>query len=129
MSGEGKCFSYDPRASGFGRGEGGATLIIKRLSEAIACGDPIRAVIRNSAANHSGRSQGITMPSQAAQEELLRRLHREVNMDPNETRVVEVPATLTPRHDVYTSAEIKNRAMEQELKLGRYCVAIFEKRY
>ncbi|KAH7022074.1 putative polyketide synthase, partial [Ilyonectria destructans] len=104
MSGEGKCFSYDPRASGFGRGEGGATLIIKRLSEAIACGDPIRAVIRNSAANHSGRSQGITMPSQAAQEELLQRLHREVNMDPNETRVVEGHGTGTQAGDPIEAA-------------------------
>lgn len=55
LSPEGRCFSYDSRASGFGKGEGGACIIIKRLSDAVASGDPIRAVIRSTATSHSGR--------------------------------------------------------------------------
>ncbi|KAK8110205.1 Highly reducing polyketide synthase ACRTS2 [Apiospora kogelbergensis] len=90
-----KSFSYDSRASGFGKGEGGACLIIKRLSDARACGDPVRAVIRNTAVSHSGRSNGITMPSRTAQEDLLLRLHREVGLDPNDTGFVEGHGTGT----------------------------------
>lgn len=90
LSPEGKSFAYDARASGFGRGEGGGCLILKPLADAIACGDPVRAVIRSSACNHSGRTQGITMPSQMAQQRLLARLHESVGLDPGDTAFVEV---------------------------------------
>lgn len=49
LSAQGKCFSYDPRGSGFGRGEGAGCLLIKRLDDAIRDGDPIQAIIRNTA--------------------------------------------------------------------------------
>ena len=65
-------------------------MVLKRLEDAVAGGFPIHAVIRNTASNHSGRTRGITMPSQAAQEELLKRLHREIGLEPNETTFVEV---------------------------------------
>ena len=90
LSPEGKSFSYDVKGSGFGRGEGGACVLLKRLDDAIEAGDPIHAIIRNSACNHGGRSDGITMPRRSAQETLLRRVHREVGLNPNETPVVEV---------------------------------------
>ena len=93
MSPEGKSFSYDAKASGFGRGEGGACLLIKRLDDAVRCGDPVHAIIRNTACNHSGRSEGITMPSRALQERLLQRVHKEAGLDPAETPVVEVYAS------------------------------------
>lgn len=90
LSPEGRCFSYDSKASGFGRGEGAACLLVKRLEDAIADGDPIHAVIRNTACNHSGRSEGITMPSRAAQERLLLRVHNDIGLSPSETPIVEV---------------------------------------
>ncbi|KAF2167650.1 hypothetical protein M409DRAFT_65790 [Zasmidium cellare ATCC 36951] len=95
LSPDGKSFSYDRKANGFGRGEGGACLVVKRLSDAIAANDPIRAVIRNTASNHSGRTIGISTPSQQAQEELLARVHQEIGLPPNETTFIEVhpPAT------------------------------------
>lgn len=49
LSPEGKCFSYDMKASGFGRGEGAAALIIKPLRDAIEHGDPIHAIVGNTA--------------------------------------------------------------------------------
>lgn len=65
-------------------------MIIKPLSDAIAHGDPVRSIILNSASNHSGRTQGISMPGSAAQEKLLSTLHQEIGLDPNETTFVEV---------------------------------------
>ncbi|KAH9242477.1 hypothetical protein K456DRAFT_1905557 [Colletotrichum gloeosporioides 23] len=97
LSSDGKCFSYDSRANGFGRGEGASCLILKRLDQAIEAGDPVHAVIRNSAANHSSRTRGITLPSQVAQEELLWRVHQEVGLKPAETDVVEGHGTGTPK--------------------------------
>ncbi|KAJ5101975.1 polyketide synthase, partial [Penicillium alfredii] len=99
LSPEGKSFSYDVKASGFGRGEGGACLILKPLDEAIKDGDPVQAVIRNSACNHAGRSEGITMPRRSTQERLLRKVHEEIGLDPSDTPVVEGHGTGTKAGD------------------------------
>ncbi|KAL9594233.1 MAG: hypothetical protein Q9179_005489 [Wetmoreana sp. 5 TL-2023] len=108
LSPEGRCFSYDTRASGFGKGEGAGCIIIKRLSDAIACGDAVRAIIRNTACNHSGRTQGISMPSRAAQEELLRRLHCEIGVEPSETSFVEGHGTGTKVGDPIEASAISS---------------------
>ncbi|KAK8023284.1 Compactin diketide synthase mokB [Apiospora marii] len=105
---KGKSFAYDSRASGFGRGEGGGCLIIKPLSDAIACGDPVRAIIRSSACNHSGRTQGITMPSQMAQQRLLARLHESVGLDPGDTAFVEGHGTGTKAGDPIDAGAVMN---------------------
>lgn len=90
LSVHGRSFSYDDKASGFGRGEGAACLLIKPLDAAVKAGDPIHAVIRNTACNHGGRSEGITMPNGVAHRELLRSVHAAVGLDPAETGVIEV---------------------------------------
>ncbi|KAK8123107.1 hypothetical protein PG984_011777 [Apiospora sp. TS-2023a] len=95
LSPDGKSYSYDAKANGFGRGEGGACLIIKPLSDALAAGDPVRAILRNISAAHTGRTPGISLPSQSSQEELLLRVHREVGLDPNDTTFIEGHGTGT----------------------------------
>lgn len=62
LSPDGKCFTFDFRANGYGRGEGVGVVIMKRLSDAIKSRDIIRAVIRGSRVNHDGRTPG-TFPS------------------------------------------------------------------
>ncbi|KAF2725988.1 thiolase-like protein, partial [Polychaeton citri CBS 116435] len=108
LSPDGKCYSYDSRANGFGRGEGGACLILKRLDDAIAAGDPIHSVIRHTVGNHSGRTRGITMPSQPAQEDVLLRVHREVGLEPSETSYVEGHGTGTQVGDPIDAGAIAN---------------------
>ncbi|KAI0406425.1 polyketide synthase [Xylaria palmicola] len=123
LSAEGKCFSYDARASGFGRGEGAACIIIKPLSDALALGDPVRSIIRNSAGNHSGRTQGISMPGRQSQETLLARLHHEVGLDPNDTTYVEGHGTGTPVGDPIEASAIASivasrRSSDNPLYMG-----------
>jgi amino acid adenylation domain-containing protein len=72
LSRDGRCRVFDAEASGYVRGEGGAIVMLKRLSDAVAAGDRIRAVIRGAAVNHDGRSSGLTVPNAAAQREVLR---------------------------------------------------------
>ncbi|KAL8922238.1 MAG: hypothetical protein Q9208_005317 [Pyrenodesmia sp. 3 TL-2023] len=127
LSSEGKCFSYDTRASGFGKGEGAACIIIKRLSDALACGDPVRAIIRNTACNHSGRTQGISMPSGAAQEELLLRLHRGIGVEPNETSFVEGHGTGTPVGDPIDASAIAHLEGASGLISIIKCVMMLER--
>ncbi len=90
LSVHGRSYSYDSKTSGFGRGEGAACMLIKPLADAIRDGDPVHAVIRNSACNHGGRSEGITMPNGVAHRELLQTVHQAVGLDPSDTPVVEV---------------------------------------
>lgn len=96
FSPDGRSFSFDERANGYGRGEGCGCVVLKPLSLAIRDGDRIRAVIRNSALNQDGRTpQGISVPSMEAQEELMRRAYAEVGLDPVETDYVEAHGTGT----------------------------------
>lgn len=90
LSAQGRSYSYDDKAEGFGRGEGAACLLVKRVDDAIRDGDPIHAVIRSSACNHGGRSEGITMPNGVAHRKLLRAVHEKAGLDPSKTPVVEV---------------------------------------
>ena len=59
LSKDGKCFTFDERANGYGRGEGIGVVVLKRLQDAIRDNDPIRAVIRATRLNQDGRSQGM----------------------------------------------------------------------
>ena len=72
LSPDGRCKAFDAEANGFVRGEGCGMLVLKRLSDARADGDPILAVMRGSAINQDGRSAGLTAPNVQAQKALLR---------------------------------------------------------
>ncbi|MEI6180729.1 MAG: beta-ketoacyl synthase N-terminal-like domain-containing protein, partial [Chloroflexales bacterium] len=69
---DGRCKTFDVQANGFGCGEGCGIIVLKRLSDAQADGDPILALIRGSATNHDGPSSGLTVPSAVAQTALIR---------------------------------------------------------
>jgi len=69
---DGRCKTFDARANGYVRGEGCGVLALKRLSDAERDGDRIHAVIRGSAENQDGRSNGFTAPNGLAQAQALR---------------------------------------------------------
>ncbi|MEM7499795.1 MAG: polyketide synthase, partial [Pseudomonadota bacterium] len=70
---DGRCRTFDAAASGIGRGEGAGIVVLKRLSDAVAAGDPIRAVIAGSAVNQDGGASGFSAPNPAAQADVIRR--------------------------------------------------------
>lgn len=99
LSESGRSFSFDDRASGYGRGEGVATMILKPLHLALADGDPIRAVIRNTYSNQDGRTSGITMPSQEAQIDMIIGAYKWANLTMADTAYCETHGTGTPAGD------------------------------
>ncbi|KAI8949442.1 putative polyketide synthase [Xylaria longipes] len=99
LSPDGRSYAFDARANGYGRGEGVAAVVIKRLSDALAANDPIRAVIRETALNQDGKTDTITTPSGAAQVELMRECYRRAGLDPRGTQYFEAHGTGTQAGD------------------------------
>jgi acyl transferase domain-containing protein len=96
LSKDGRCYAFDSRASGYGRGEGAVSLILKLESQAIADGDNIHAVIRSTALNQDGRTPTITSPSPEAQEQLIRECYQKAGLDPAETDYFECHGRYMP---------------------------------
>ncbi|WP_160508037.1 type I polyketide synthase [Streptomyces sp. BA2] len=86
-------------ADGMVRGEGAGLVALKRLSDALADGDPIEAVILADATNQDGRTNGLTAPSPLAQEALLRRTLQASGKSPRDITFVEMHGTGTPLGD------------------------------
>jgi myxalamid-type polyketide synthase MxaB len=95
LSPDGRCKVFDASANGYVRGEGCGVLVLKRLSDAVAAGDNIWALLRGSATNHNGRSSGLTVPSGPAQQEVIRTALRAAGVDPAEIGYVEAHGTGT----------------------------------
>lgn len=96
ISPSGRARSFDAMADGTGLGEGGAVFLLKRLDQAIADGDVIRAVIRSAVTNQDGgQSNGFTAPSAAAQEALILQAWRESGIDPQSIGFIEAHGTGT----------------------------------
>ncbi|KAL9112783.1 MAG: hypothetical protein Q9227_003086 [Pyrenula ochraceoflavens] len=101
---DGRCYAWDDRAHGYGRGEGVAALILKPLTTALRDGDCIHAVIRESGINQDGKTTTVTSPSMGAQIKLIETCYRRAGLDIAETAYVEAHMTGTQIGDA-TEAE------------------------
>jgi acyl transferase domain-containing protein/acyl carrier protein len=95
LSPEGKCRAFDASASGFVRGEGAGMVLLKRLSQAIADGDPIHGIICGTALNQDGHTNGISLPSAEAQARLVQEACADASVDPLQIGFVEAHGTGT----------------------------------
>lgn len=99
LSPNGVCRTFDAEADGFVRGEGCGMLVLKRLSDAVADGDHIHAVIRGSAVNHDGAGGGLTVPNEQAQIELVREAMKQARVSAEEIGYIEAHGTGTSLGD------------------------------
>jgi acyl transferase domain-containing protein len=95
LSPDGKCKAFDASANGFVRGEGAGMLLLKRLSQALADGDPIHGVIIGTALNQDGHTNGISLPSAEAQARLVRDACIDAGIAPSRIGFVEAHGTGT----------------------------------
>ncbi|PPT04899.1 Malonyl CoA-acyl carrier protein transacylase [Geitlerinema sp. FC II] len=99
LSPDGRCKPFDASANGYGRGEGCGVVVLKRLSDAIADGNEILAVVRGTAIDHDGRSSGLTVPNGLAQQELFQTTLTRAGVDPQQVSYLEVHGTGTALGD------------------------------
>ena len=123
LSPEGRCKAFDASANGFVRGEGAGIVLLKRLSRAIADGDPIQGVIIGTALNQDGHTNGISLPSSEAQARLVRDACADAGVDPSQIGFVEAHGTGTAVGDpieahALAEALCKDRSEEAPLLIG-----------
>ncbi|MFE2530392.1 type I polyketide synthase [Streptomyces sp. NPDC059371] len=106
LSPDGRCFTFDARANGYVRGEGGGIVVLKPLARAVADGDPVYCVIRGSAVNNDGGGDGLTVPLQAGQEQVLRLAYERAGVDPAHVGYVELHGTGTKVGDPVEAAAL-----------------------
>ncbi|MGC4747514.1 type I polyketide synthase, partial [Micromonospora sp. DT201] len=106
LSPDGRCYTFDARANGYVRGEGGGFVLLKPLAAAMADGDPVYCVIRGSALNNDGGGTGLTAPHQAAQEEVLLLAYAAAGVDPAAVQYVELHGTGTRLGDPIEAAAL-----------------------
>ncbi|WUJ19499.1 type I polyketide synthase [Streptomyces sp. NBC_00390] len=99
LSPDGRSFTFDARANGFVRGEGAGVVVLKRLADAVADGDPIHCVLLGGAVNHDGAGQALTVPDGEAQQALLREAYAAAGVAPARARYVELHGTGTRAGD------------------------------
>ncbi len=114
LSPTGACHAFDASADGFVRGEGCGVAVLKRLSDAVRDGDRLLAVVRGSAINSDGRSNGLLAPNPAAQMAVLRAACASAGVPPREVDYVETHGTGTLLGD-----PIEARALGTVLGRGR----------
>ncbi|MEU6226707.1 type I polyketide synthase [Streptomyces sp. NPDC047042] len=125
LSPEGRTYTFDDRANGYVRGEGGGVVVLKTLNRALADGDTIHGLIRGGAVNNDGGGDNLTAPSGAAQEEVLRRAYEQAGVAPEAVRFVELHGTGTPLGDPIEAAALgavlgagSGRAADSPLLVG-----------
>lgn len=90
---------FSAQADGFVRAEGGAVVLLKPLDAALADGDRVHGVILGTGANSDGRTLGIALPNERAQEDLLRQVYVQAGVDPDDLVYFEAHGTGTPAGD------------------------------
>ncbi|MFE1765226.1 SDR family NAD(P)-dependent oxidoreductase [Streptomyces angustmyceticus] len=99
LSAGGRCRTFDAGADGFVRGEGCGVVVLKRLSDAVRDGDRVLAVLRGSATNQDGSSEGLAAPSVTAQAALYQEALAGAGVDPRDVGMIEAHGTGTPVGD------------------------------
>ncbi len=95
MAPDGHAKTFDAGADGYVRGEGAGIVVLKPLSRALADKDPIYAVIRGTAINQDGRTNGLIAPSRQSQEAVLAAAYRRAGLSPGTAQYVETHGTGT----------------------------------
>jgi len=117
----GLCRAFDAKADGYVRAEGGVALVLRSVRAALRGNDPILGVIAGAGLNSDGRTVGVSMPSSAAQADLLKQVYERSGVDPSALAFIEAHGTGTRVGDPAEAMAIGHalgRARAQPLPIG-----------
>ncbi|WP_418132428.1 SDR family NAD(P)-dependent oxidoreductase [Variovorax sp. NFACC28] len=120
LSTEGLCRSFGAGGDGYVPGEGVGVLFLKRLSLAEADGDQIYGLIKATAINHGGKTNGYTVPNPQAQGELIEDALRKAGVHPRTISYVEAHGTGTALGDPIEVAGL-SKAFGAQTQDRQYC--------
>ncbi|MEM9274505.1 MAG: beta-ketoacyl synthase N-terminal-like domain-containing protein [Cyanobacteria bacterium P01_F01_bin.143] len=100
LSPDGRCQTFDEAANGFVRSEGCGIVVLKRLSDAIADRDNIRAVLLGSAVNQDGRTSSITTPNSLSQQAVIKQALENSKVEAQQVSYLETHGTGTSLGDL-----------------------------
>ncbi|EAZ91778.1 type I polyketide synthase [Crocosphaera chwakensis] len=112
MAPDGRCKTFDSSANGYVRSEGCGIVVLKRLEDAMQDGDRIHGIIRGTAINQDGLSQGLTAPNGLAQQQVIRQALANAGVKPSEISYVETHGTGTALGDPIEVRSLKKVLME-----------------
>ena len=118
---DGRCKPFSGTADGIGRGEGVAVVVLRRLADAVAADLPIYAVIKGSAVNSDGRSNGITAPNRWAQQQVVATACQAAGIVPAQVSFVEAHGTGTLLGDMIEAkalAHVHRSRRDQPCAIG-----------
>ncbi|WP_051829853.1 MULTISPECIES: type I polyketide synthase [Streptomyces] len=119
FSPDGHVRAFDARAEGMVPGDATAVVVLKRLTDAVADGDRIRAVIKGTAVNNDGsRKVGFTAPSPLGQAEVVLAAHAAAEVDADTIGYVEAHGTGTPVGDPIEFAALTQAFAETTTRTG-----------
>ena len=123
MAADGRCKTFDAAADGYVRGEGCGVVVLKRLSDALKNQDNIQAIIRGSAINQDGTSNGITAPNGLSQQALIHQALQNAEVQPEQISYIEAHGTGTSLGDPIELKSLKavfgkNRDRDQPCGIG-----------
>jgi acyl transferase domain-containing protein/SAM-dependent methyltransferase len=118
---DGHCRAFDARAQGTVNGSGVGIVLLKRLDDALADGDRIRAIIKGSAINNDGSAKvGYTAPSVEGQAEVIAEAQAAAGIEPDTINYIEAHGTGTALGDPIEIAAL-TRAFRARTQKKGFC--------
>ena len=100
VSPDGRCKAFDASANGYGRGEGGGFVLLKRYEDAVRDGNHIYCELVNTGVNSDGKvSQPMVSPAASRHMALMQSVYQRANIDPKMVNYVEAHGTGTLKGD------------------------------
>lgn len=120
VSSKGRCESFGQGGDGYVPGEGVGAVLLKPLAKAIADGDHIYGIIKGTAVNHGGKTNGYSVPNPAAQADVIRRSWQAAKVDPRTVSYIEAHGTGTTLGDPIEIAGLA-RVFEEHTQEKQFC--------